>query len=1027
VTRLGGHRRIPVAVFSWLSPGGPRRRTPVVLLAAVSLGITLTPAPSAAAPATQAEQGATAPGELVLPPAARAVPRATQILNAGTTGFLWVQEGDDRFLWADYASGTTTALAQRLPVPVRYDINDGYFRDGASPTPGWYGAGTDTIALYSAEPTPHVTLVPGGGGPGDAVDVPLPKGHSYRGTFGGNVLSRTGEQEGPQEYHLWRAIGATVSATTVTGVPSDARDITVEDGDARSVILRYQPEDPSFGDRYRWGMVDVVTGAFTALPDRLVGGDRGEASGFRITTDSIVRVRSGRREVDVLDRNDLSAKPRTVDVGFATGDAEFGVIGSTLLAVEPIWPGNNIYRGQPLSQLPIDRPDADEPAVLELAAHQIVHAPDGSALVAGAERSVWKGDVDWGVYRISQAVDGPVERRRVIPLAPMPAQIYGVAAASGIITMADNSNRYSPGDALGAYHSTWLTTPPAGGTPAVERTTVDGTVNSSDGSCGSDSEHCIRMFADGTGYHGRQEALWNGRGHLTMLYAADGTDKWGPTLTTGDDSPQLAGLSGRFAVVDGASSSRQYIGEFRPGADGVVLQRRDRVAAAVWGDTLWSGAKSGGVVTATRLPAGTVMETFTTRNGCTPAELQGVGRWVYWVCADIAGEPHGAGVYDRVAKRAVDAPDGHVQLGDGYLAVGGPRSSATDDLKLYDLHGGLPQSGSYTDLPHRTLVTAQQFGADGGQYAGPGTSWTVDRFGGGVVYADDQQRVHVVPTGVPTSPLGVIDSTVGTAAADWSGAWWLSKPAASWQIVFRDLAGTTIRTVSGTAVRGALRASWDGKDTTGHPVAGAFTWTLTAHPADGLGAPLTVASPAPEPLHATTPPSITGTLAVGSTVQAAPGSWTPTPTSYAYQWSADGVSVRGATRASMPLTAALLGKRLTVTVIAQRAGHPSGSAASAQSKAVAKGKAPAATKKPSIKGTPKVGRKVTARVGTWSPKPDSYRYEWRLDGVLIRGAKGPSLKLTSAMRKKQLTVTVVARKAGHADGKAISAKVTVRR
>jgi hypothetical protein len=533
-------------------------------------------------------------------------------------------------------------------------------------------------------------------------------------------------------------------------VPSDARDIAVEDGDARSIILRYQPEDPSFGERYRWGMVDVATGAFTALSDRFPAGRR-DVSGFRLATDSILRLRSGRSEADVLDRSNLSAKPRTLEIGFAGHDAEFGVVGSTLLTVEPIAPGNNIYRGQQLWQLPIDRPDADEPAVLELAAHQIVHAPDGSVLVAGAEKSVWEGDVDWGVYRITQAADGPVERRRVTPVAPMPAQIYGVTAGSGIITRADNSNRYSPSDALGAYHSAWLSTPPAGGTPAVEKITVDGTVNGRDGFCGSDADHCVHMFADGTGYHGREEGTEHG---LTMLYAADGSDKWGPTLKTGDDNPQLAGLSGRFAVVDGASSARQYIGEFRPGADGVVLQRRDRVAAAVWGDTLWSGAESGGVVTATRLPAGTVVESFTTHNGCTPAELQAVGRWVHWVCADITGEPRGAGVYDRAAKRTVEAPDAHALLGDGYLAVGGPRSRASDDLELYDLHRGLPASGSYTDLPHRTLVTAQQFGANGGQSAGPGSSWTVDRFGGGVVYADEQQRVHVVPTGVPTSPGG---------------------------------------------------------------------------------------------------------------------------------------------------------------------------------------------------------------------------------------------------------------------------------
>jgi hypothetical protein len=47
--------------------------------------------------------------------------------------------------------------------------------------------------------------------------------------------------------------------------------------------------------------------------------------------------------------------------------------------------------------------------------------------------------------------------------------------------------------------------------------------------------------------------------------------------------------------------------------------------------------------------------------------------------------------------------------------------------------------------------------------------------------------------------------------------------------------------------------------------------------------------------------------------------------------------------------------------------------------------------------------------------------------VLIRGATGSSLKLTSSMRNKKLTVTVIARRTGHADGKAASKAVTVRR
>jgi len=70
---------------------------------------------------------------------------------------------------------------------------------------------------------------------------------------------------------------------------------------------------------------------------------------------------------------------------------------------------------------------------------------------------------------------------------------------------------------------------------------------------------------------------------------------------------------------------------------------------------------------------------------------------------------------------------------------------------------------------------------------------------------------------------------------------------------------------------------------------------------------------------------------------------------------------------------------------------------------------------------------VYATPGLWWPQADRYRYEWRLDGVVIHGATRASLKLASAMRNKRLTVTVIAVKAGHADGSATSPPVTVHR
>ncbi|NEC84770.1 FG-GAP-like repeat-containing protein [Streptomyces sp. SID12501] len=815
----------------------PVRTTTAAVAAALSLGLPLSAVPASAVPA--APSAVAAAGELVLPAAQRAVPRATWILNAGVSGFLWAQEDDNRLLWTDYATGATTGLEQRLPFTIhRSDIGSGSYNDQPASSPGWYGDGSDTVALPSDQDD-QVTLIQGDGTSGSTTVVPMAPGHSYLGTFGNTVLTISND---PRTYHLLRPQdGGGVTDTPVTGLPEGAGGIDVQDGDATSVLVHHKSgaDGPD-----HWGTVDLTTGVYSALPDRVDASDEGgEVTGFRLGTDSVVRLRAGSGKADVFDRDDLAAPRHTLDTGSLTTYPSFGVVGDALLGIESQWTEDNEYvpRGRPLWALTPDGTGTDTTKVMDPATSQLVQAPDGSVLVAGAERYVGRGDLDWGVYRIAPAADGTVTRTRVTAVEPLPAQIHGLSLGSGILSTADNSTLYEPERAIGAYRSTWLTTPAGGGTPSVTRSTVDGLVDGWDGNCGpnDNTPRCIPMFADGTGHHGRERDTLTG---LTMLYA-NGSPSWGPTIDTNDDSPELTDLSGRYAIIEGVSSSNQYIGEFSAGAAGKVLQKRKRVAAAVWGNTLWSGAATGGKVTATRLPAGTAVESFTTTNGCTPYELQAVGRWVYWQCLD---EPEGnfqdAGVYDRTTKRTSTAPMGEVLLGDGYLVQYIYGTYSESGLTLVDLYDGLPSSGSYDDLPSRKLVDWRELGRYEYATRSRRISWTVDRFGGPVAYADDEQRVHIVPTGVPASALTAIDSTVTSNPAGWKGSWWLSKPAAGWQVTVRDKAsGATVRTLAGADARGLLTAAWDGKDTTGRLVAnGTYTWTLTAKPTDGQGAALTL-------------------------------------------------------------------------------------------------------------------------------------------------------------------------------------------
>ncbi|MBB2944862.1 hypothetical protein FB565_004595 [Actinoplanes lutulentus] len=925
-------------------------------------------------------------------------------MNAGDSGFLWVQEGDDRLLWTGYANGVTSAVGQRLASPIRYDIDSGRWSGGIS-GPG-YGRGSDVIAIQSDDDPLRISLLRANVAIGD---VMLPAEHNYLGTYGETVVSRAGEYGSTDTYHLWRLTNGLVTEVVATGIPAGAGLITIEDGDARSIILRYVDPQGTNGNQ-RWGIVDLADGEFTPLPDRIDGSAAWEVEGFRLGADSILRLRGDK--VDVLDRADTTAVLHQVvsPVGI---EADFGITGSAVLAVEPISPGDNQYRGQALWAMTGSRTTK----IMDPAAFQITPAPDGSVLVAGAQESVAEGDLDWGIYRISEAGDGSIVRTRVIAVEPAPADVYGLSLGSGVLTTADNSTIYEGSAIIGSYRSAWIS---SGTAPRVTRSTVDGLVlahQDEEPSCPVDKSRCIHMFADGAGHHGRVTSDEHGS---TLLYSNGARSNDGPAVPIGSTRAELADLSGRYGIVeDGA----QYLVDFH---DGAILKRREHVAAAIWGSTLWSSTAPAnfasesagltGVIQATRLPDGAVLESFATRNGCIPSELQAVGRWVYWVCKHFLGGIVGAGIYDRATKRTVTAPADEVLLGDGYLV----EQVTNTGLRLIDLHNGLPASGSYADLPSRVLASAAQLGfwAMEDDQDAQRTNWTVDRFGGGVAYVDTQQRVHIVPTGTPAADLAVIDAEVGAKAVNWTGSWWLSKPASSWQLTIRSTTGAILRTINGSTAHGLIEATWDGKDPAGRAVAdNAFTWTLTATPADGRGAALAVGNA----LIATKAPAISGTLAVGSTVKASTGTWLPAPASYAYQWSANGVAISGATGSAYPIPAAMLGKRLTVTVTAKRAGHLSGVATSAASAAVVAGSAPKASKAPTISGTVAVGSTVTASTGTWSPTAASYAYQWSANGVAIKGATGSAYPIPAAMLGKRLTVTVTAKRAGHVSGVAKSA------
>lgn len=196
-------------------------------------------------------------------------------------------------------------------------------------------------------------------------------------------------------------------------------------------------------------------------------------------------------------------------------------------------------------------------------------------------------------------------------------------------------------------------------------------------------------------------------------------------------------------------------------------------------------------------------------------------------------------------------------------------------------------------------------------------------------------------------------------------------------------------------------------------------------------APVLVSSPAAAILQTitnTSPPTVTvaagGVPEVGSTVTASPGTWSPSSgVNFAYQWLADGADIPNAKSASLPVTSALLGKKLSVRVTGSGFLDTPGTATSAQTVAV-ENPAVRNLSLPTITGTLKIDNTVGSSTGTWSPGGGTYTRQWFADGVAISGATAATYKITAAEVSKKLSVRVTAAKEGYATGVATSALST---
>jgi hypothetical protein len=130
----------------------------------------------------------------------------------------------------------------------------------------------------------------------------------------------------------------------------------------------------------------------------------------------------------------------------------------------------------------------------------------------------------------------------------------------------------------------------------------------------------------------------------------------------------------------------------------------------------------------------------------------------------------------------------------------------------------------------------------------------------------------------------------------------------------------------------------------------------------------------------TAPPDVSGTPRVGQTLSTTNGTWTNSPTSYAYQWqrctsSTVCADITGATHQTYRLAAADSGHTMRSVVTASNADGKT-STPSAMTAVVQASGGPVNTSPPFVVGDAVVGQQLSADNGTWTGTP-TFTYQWQ--------------------------------------------------
>ncbi|MGW4989199.1 FG-GAP repeat domain-containing protein [Streptomyces mirabilis] len=636
---------------------------------------------------------------------------------------------------------------------------------------------------------------------GTTTTLHVPEGQTLYGAYGStavayqNVTAADGTVAKVQ--HLLTAgPDGTTRDMTVEGAPAGMTLMGPLGGDATGLVFAAKMDGA-----LRMAAVDPETG-------RVLSWTRGLPTGYSLTRLSpehlVVYRGTDSATALVFSRADLTAAPSEVplDRDGSGGPRTAGV------SVVGDWIVHRFGISGRVTAVPLA--GGDPVSLAAASAGGLSAASDGTAVVIGRT-----GADDWGIQHIRPGADGRPVVSLVKPLPKPPYKIQGLSLDQGQLVEADPSWAGTRDD----YGRTVAVT----GTPEFgERSNYDGT-DVLVGNCPTEDIGCSQL-------HGLPDGriAWVSRdtsGDRIRVAGPGPHSFWERTVPAGG---QITDASGQYLLY--TTSTEQTV--LKTDNDGTPVVTRTPGAAALSGDTLWTAAATPGDVTAYDLTNRRTTETLTTGADCTPTELQAVGRWLYWTCDGKAG------VYDRTARKSVPVPAGEAKLGDGFVVT---HDKKAGELTLTTVADGTPVGRVIGDLPD-TGVSQRD------------VRWTVDESGANAAYVDDQEQIHLVPSGVPQQPLRLLAPAhnASTVRAEQVGTMpdtltsvLLSKPSASWRLTVRSKeTGKVVDTRDGDAARGELSVGWFGADSkTPEGVFlpnGPYDWTLSVAPADGVGPPLEV-------------------------------------------------------------------------------------------------------------------------------------------------------------------------------------------